>query len=252
MAWWAGNKGRRHFARQRVSQAYADRCRNRAMGRSPKMRDTIVFDLDGTIADTAGDLIAAANAALARMGHGPALRPGDDDATAFRGGRAMLELGVRRGWACPIMRASSRMGTRSSWKPTGRPSIRAHDALPRCRGGGRRLRAGGGDGDLHQQARGAGHRPGRPAGALAPVRRAGRVPTRCRCASLTPRPFCAPWTAAGGAGAVAPDRGHGHGPQDGRGGGCALRARHLRPDSGARSPTLGPRPCSITTTTSIA
>jgi phosphoglycolate phosphatase len=60
------------------------------------MRDTIVFDLDGTLADTAGDLIAAANAALAALGHGPALRMGDDDATAFRGGRAMLELGVQR------------------------------------------------------------------------------------------------------------------------------------------------------------
>jgi phosphoglycolate phosphatase len=62
------------------------------------MRDTIVFDLDGTIADTAGDLIAAANATLPAMGHAPALRPGDDDATAFRGGRAMLELGGRTAW----------------------------------------------------------------------------------------------------------------------------------------------------------
>jgi phosphoglycolate phosphatase len=60
------------------------------------MRDTIVFDLDGTIADTAGDLIAAANATLRAMGHAVALRPGDDDATAFRGGRAMLELAVAR------------------------------------------------------------------------------------------------------------------------------------------------------------
>lgn len=60
------------------------------------MRDTIVFDLDGTIADTAGDLIAAANAALGALGHAPALRAGADDATAFRGGRAMLELGAAR------------------------------------------------------------------------------------------------------------------------------------------------------------
>jgi phosphoglycolate phosphatase len=60
------------------------------------MRDTIVFDLDGTLADTAGDLIAAANAALGAMGHAPALRMGEDDATAFRGGRAMLELAVNR------------------------------------------------------------------------------------------------------------------------------------------------------------
>lgn len=60
------------------------------------MRETIVFDLDGTLADTAGDLIAAANAALVALGHGPALTAGADDATAFRGGRAMLDLGVTR------------------------------------------------------------------------------------------------------------------------------------------------------------
>jgi phosphoglycolate phosphatase len=61
-----------------------------------QMRETIVFDLDGTLADTAGDLIAAANAAMAALGHAPSLRPGADDATAFRGGRAMLELSVAR------------------------------------------------------------------------------------------------------------------------------------------------------------
>lgn len=60
------------------------------------MRDTIVFDLDGTIADTAGDLIDAANAAMAALGHDAVLRHGADDATAFRGGRAMLDLAVKR------------------------------------------------------------------------------------------------------------------------------------------------------------
>ena len=40
------------------------------------MRDTIVFDLDGTLADTAGDLIAAANAALAAPRAWPGLVPG--------------------------------------------------------------------------------------------------------------------------------------------------------------------------------
>jgi phosphoglycolate phosphatase-like HAD superfamily hydrolase len=40
------------------------------------MRDTIVFDLDGTIADTAGDLIAAANAPSRRWAMRDALRPG--------------------------------------------------------------------------------------------------------------------------------------------------------------------------------
>lgn len=57
---------------------------------------TIVFDLDGTLADTAGDLIAAANAALAELGHAPQLVMGADDATAFAGGRAMLRLAASR------------------------------------------------------------------------------------------------------------------------------------------------------------
>lgn len=56
----------------------------------------VIFDLDGTLADTAGDLIAAANAALAVMGHAPQLVIGADDATAFRGGRAMLRLAAAR------------------------------------------------------------------------------------------------------------------------------------------------------------
>jgi phosphoglycolate phosphatase len=56
----------------------------------------VIFDLDGTLADTAGDLIAAANAALAAMGHAPQLIMGHDDGTALRGGRAMLRLAVDR------------------------------------------------------------------------------------------------------------------------------------------------------------
>ncbi|MFO1208337.1 MAG: HAD-IA family hydrolase [Amaricoccus sp.] len=53
-----------------------------------------VFDLDGTLADTAADLIAAANAALAEEGLGRALDPGRDAAVAFAGGRAMLRRGL--------------------------------------------------------------------------------------------------------------------------------------------------------------
>jgi len=56
----------------------------------------VIFDLDGTLADTAGDLIAAANAALKALGHAPQLAHGADDAVAFRGGRAMLQLAADR------------------------------------------------------------------------------------------------------------------------------------------------------------
>lgn len=52
---------------------------------------TIVFDLDGTLADTSADLIAAANACFDRPLLGPA-----DALTAFLGGRAMLRLGYSR------------------------------------------------------------------------------------------------------------------------------------------------------------
>lgn len=52
---------------------------------------TVVFDLDGTLADTSADLLAAANASLPRAVLGP-----EDALTAFHGGRAMLRLGFTR------------------------------------------------------------------------------------------------------------------------------------------------------------
>ncbi len=51
----------------------------------------VVFDLDGTLADTSADLLAAANAVLPA----PVLGP-EDALTAFHGGRAMLRAGFAR------------------------------------------------------------------------------------------------------------------------------------------------------------
>lgn len=56
---------------------------------------TVVFDLDGTLADTSADLLAAANACFVALGHG-ALLDQRDAATALHGGRAMLRLGFSR------------------------------------------------------------------------------------------------------------------------------------------------------------
>lgn len=55
----------------------------------------VVFDLDGTLADTSGDLLAAANACFRVMGAGDPLGAGDV-LTAFHGGRAMLRAGFER------------------------------------------------------------------------------------------------------------------------------------------------------------
>ena len=56
---------------------------------------TVVFDLDGTLADTSADLLASANACFQGLGLGSLLGP-KDAITAGQGGRAMLRLGFER------------------------------------------------------------------------------------------------------------------------------------------------------------
>lgn len=57
---------------------------------------SVIFDLDGTLMDTSGDLLAAANTIFRKLGHGDLLVPGQDDGIALRGGRMMLRTGLAR------------------------------------------------------------------------------------------------------------------------------------------------------------
>ncbi len=57
---------------------------------------SVIFDLDGTIADTSGDLLNSANRCFEDLGFGPILEKGRDDSVALRGGRAMLTAGFER------------------------------------------------------------------------------------------------------------------------------------------------------------
>ncbi len=57
---------------------------------------SVIFDLDGTLADTSGDLIAAANACFRQIEGRDVLDPGTDQGVALRGGRRMLSVGLER------------------------------------------------------------------------------------------------------------------------------------------------------------
>jgi len=98
---------------------------------------TVVFDLDGTLADTSADLLAAANACFEGLGHGKLLGPADA-LTAFHGGRAMLRLGfarIGRGWSeadvdrqYPVLLAAYEAGIdRETWLYPG--AVAAVEAL---------------------------------------------------------------------------------------------------------------------------
>ena len=63
---------------------------------------TVIFDLDGTLADTSGDLLAAAHAAFARGGFGRLLGPEDAPTALIKKDVACASLRPTRTGASPV------------------------------------------------------------------------------------------------------------------------------------------------------
>jgi phosphoglycolate phosphatase len=79
-----------------VSKVFTVRYKGRRKSAKGAEMRTVIFDLDGTLADTSADLIGSANVCFRGLGLGNLLDPVADAATAFAGGKAMLRLGFSR------------------------------------------------------------------------------------------------------------------------------------------------------------